>query len=376
MVLLILTGVAIGAIAGENGLIMRTQQAKKETRYKEAKEKINLELMEIQAECTEQRKEYNIKEIALKMKDAEEIIINKTYNKEVASISEGIQIDEQNVEAIVVSVDKCSEYKFLIGKSTKIEGVLETEDLDTIAKSDFIDIETFEKSLLKSIEKQSSIEFSYEVKERVGKKLKVAIHIQDKENGIDKIEFPDGGIIECFGRKEYARDNYEVEIGVEYKVKITSKSGETKEETILIDIDRIYLYKEGEEYEEITGGWYTDYCGGNNPNIGSATKENTYIDVKSWGIWCSYGAITTNQIDLTDVKKICFEIEECSITGTGWDAVSFGYGEYYEKSSRTSNTGTEIYSIVINGGVTGSHTVWFSSENGGNIKVKSVWLEY
>ena len=39
VILLILAGVAIGTIAGENGLIMRTGQAKKETRYKEAKEK-------------------------------------------------------------------------------------------------------------------------------------------------------------------------------------------------------------------------------------------------------------------------------------------------------------------------------------------------
>ena len=234
IILLILAGVAIGVLGGENGLIMRAGQAKKETRYKEAKEKINIELMEIQAECTEQRKEYNIKEIALKMKESKEITINKTYNKEVASISEGIQIDEENVEAIVVSVDKCSEYKFLIGKSTKIEGVLETEDLDTIAKSDFIDIETFEKNLLRSIEKQSSIEFSYQIKEKVEYKAKVSIHIQDKENGIAKIEFPDG-TIECFGRTEYAKDNCEVEIGVEYKVKITSKSGETKEEIIYIE---------------------------------------------------------------------------------------------------------------------------------------------
>ena len=144
VILLILAGVAIGAIAGENGLIMRTGQAKKETRYKEAKEKINLELMEIQADCTEQRKEYNVKEIALNIKGSKEITINKTYNKEVASISEGIQIDEENIEGIVVSVDKDSEYKFLIGESTKIEGVLETEEIDTTAKSDFIELEIME----------------------------------------------------------------------------------------------------------------------------------------------------------------------------------------------------------------------------------------
>ena len=157
IILLILAGVAIGTLGGENGLIMRTQQAKRETRYKEAKEKINIELMGIQADCTEQRKEYNVKEIALKIKESKEITINKTYNKEIASISEGIQIDEENVEAIVVSVDKFSEYKFLIGKSTKIEGVLETENIDTIAKSDFVDVETFEKSLLKTSKMEDTI---------------------------------------------------------------------------------------------------------------------------------------------------------------------------------------------------------------------------
>ena len=240
VILLILAGVAIGTLRGENGLIVRTQQAKKETRYKEAKEKINIELMDIQVECTEQRKEYNIKEIALNMKETEEITINKTYNREVASIKEGIQIDEEKVEGIVVSVDKCSEYKFLIGKSTKIEGVLETEDLDTIAMSDFIDIETFEKNLFK-INKMEGTIITYTTKPEGytnQDSIKVTIKISNTK-GIRTIEFPDGGSIECFGKTEYSKD-YPSMVNDTYTYKVTDMEGNKTTKEIIIDrIDKL-----------------------------------------------------------------------------------------------------------------------------------------
>ena len=90
-------------------------------------------------------------------------------------------------------------------------------------------------------ENTSSIEFWYEAKERIDNKVKIIIHVQDEENGLNKIEFPDQDvIIVTSNKKEEKGIDYQVEIGKENKIKITSESGEEKEETILIED---YWYK-------------------------------------------------------------------------------------------------------------------------------------
>ena len=83
-------------------------------------------------------------------------------------------------------------------------------------------------------ENKNATTLEYEVLSRDGENIKILLTIANRESGLQQIEFPDGNIIYCNGNEEVAKD-YEVQLGVEYKVKITSRDGQIKEETILIE---------------------------------------------------------------------------------------------------------------------------------------------
>ena len=89
VILFILAGISISALT-QIGLLKNANKAKTLSRYSDAKETINLKLMEIETNCYSINKEYNIKEIATGMKDADNIMIEKYYNSETANIKNGI----------------------------------------------------------------------------------------------------------------------------------------------------------------------------------------------------------------------------------------------------------------------------------------------
>ena len=147
IILLILAGITITQLTG-NGLFGKAEIAKQRTRYVTAKEIIDLKLMEIQIDCISKGEEYNIVKIAEEMEKAKDITIEKYYNKNTSSINTGLTKNLIDLEAIVVSVNEYSEYKFLIGKTNKIEGVLEKNIKEDTNISEFESIEDFEKEIL------------------------------------------------------------------------------------------------------------------------------------------------------------------------------------------------------------------------------------
>lgn len=156
VILLILAGISISALT-QTGLFGKTKQAKAVSRYSDAKETINLKLMEIETNCYSNNKEYNIKEISEAMKEANNITIEKYYNDEIASIKNGVTENKINLTGIVVSVNEYNKYKFLLGKEGKIEGVTQKEVNDTIDKGEFKDVNQFEKDIFgTTIEKNDS----------------------------------------------------------------------------------------------------------------------------------------------------------------------------------------------------------------------------
>ena len=236
IILLILTGIIISSIAG-NGLFLKAKQARIKERYTSAKEKVNIELMAVQIDCEERKKEYNIKEIAIYMRESKEITIEKYYNKEIASVKEGIEINEIGLEAIVVSVDKYSEYKFLIGESTKIEGVL-LGNVDDAYKTEFINIEEFEKDLFnqKEIGARSKLTYTAEPDDYTNEvdSIKVSIKISNAK-GIKTIILEDGSIIECNGEREFLKD-YPQMVNGTYTYIITDVDGNTETKRMTINL--------------------------------------------------------------------------------------------------------------------------------------------
>lgn len=149
VILLILAGVVIVTLS-EVGLLKKTEESKNKMEYFSAKEIITLKLMEIQLNCESEKKEISIEEIALEMKKANNISIEKYYNSEIATIRDGLTENLINLNGIVVSANEYSKHKFLLGKDCKIIGVLEKEITENTSVNEFIKLEDYENNIVKN----------------------------------------------------------------------------------------------------------------------------------------------------------------------------------------------------------------------------------
>ena len=192
IVLLILAGVAIATLTGENGLFARAKQAKQTQTESEMKEKLNLSIQELQVE---------------KLTEA--------------------TLDDITQEWLT---RKLSEYNPIL----KEDGTTNSKKI-TLQKNGIIKTYMIDENLnITEVENESGIDFSYEIVKRENGKVKILIKVQDRENGINKVEVPGDAIILNGTREEKGIDQ-EIEVGTEYKYKVISTSGKEREETILIE---------------------------------------------------------------------------------------------------------------------------------------------
>ena len=193
IILLVLAGVVIATLGGENGLIARAKQAKQAQIESDMKEQLILAMQDLQIE---------------KLGDA--------------------TLDDITQEWID---SKIKDYECTVKDDLSVSGKKVTMEKGGIIGKFLID----ERLNITEIEENGSgAKLEYEVISRDGEKVTILLTITDKENGLQQVEFPDGNIIYCNGNEEFAKD-YEVQLGVECKVKIISKGGQVKEETILIN---------------------------------------------------------------------------------------------------------------------------------------------
>ena len=193
VILLILSGIVIVTLTGKNGIITRTKEAKQRQIEAEIKEQLNLAIQELQAE----------------------------------KLADGT-IDDITQEWLT---QKLSEYNPVLKKDeiTNNKKVM-------LQKNGIIKTYKISENLnITEVENESNIEFSYEIKSRDNGIRKILIKVGENENGINKIECPNGNVIECYGTKQEKSIDYTIEVGIEYRFKIISASGNEIEETILIE---------------------------------------------------------------------------------------------------------------------------------------------
>ena len=195
IILLILAGVAIAGLGGENGLISKVNKAKEEHIRAEMKEKLSLSLTELQAE-----------------KEGKATLDDVTQ--------EWANIALEGYTPEVTSDASISGKKIVMKKNNVIIKYAIYEQFNMVE----LPVNT------------SNVEFSYDLQERVDNKVNILIHTQDKENGLSSIKLPDQDIITVSeNKKGEQKISYQVEIGKEYVVTITSENGVTTEEKILIE---------------------------------------------------------------------------------------------------------------------------------------------
>lgn len=195
ILLLILAGVAIGTLGGENGLFAKVKKAKEAHIKAEMKEQLILAVHNLQAE----------KQGKATLDD----VTQQWISNEIPDYSPVIIEDPSINGKIVIMTKDGVTGKFLIDQDLNITEIEYN---------------------------QSNLDFSYDTIKIVStNKVQILIHVRDKVNGLTEVEFPDQAPFIAYGTKDEQQIYYEVELGKEYKLIITTEDGNKEEKIIKID---------------------------------------------------------------------------------------------------------------------------------------------
>ena len=196
IVLLLLAGIAIASLGGENGIFAKVKQAKKANIESEMKEQLTMGLQELQI----------AKQGNATLDDVTQDWANEAILSDYSPV---LQEDASLNGKLIVMTKDGIKGKFLIGQN--------------------LDIETIEYNT-------SSVEIEYTTISRIENKVKINIVVTDKINGVKQIEYPEVNPLKVVsGTKEQISIDYEVELGKEYKFVITTGDGNKTEKIIKID---------------------------------------------------------------------------------------------------------------------------------------------
>ena len=197
VILLILSGIAIATLGGENGLFARVKQAKKAHVQSEMQEQLTLALNELQVD----------KKGNASLDDVTQDWINTVISSDYSpTIKEDASLDG----------------KMVVMNKNNITGRFIVNQKLEISKTEF-DI--------------STLEFEYETEKIENGKVKILIKITDKVDGLKRVDYPEASkdSIIMENRKIPLGIDYYVELGKEYKFVITTGDGNKTEKTIKID---------------------------------------------------------------------------------------------------------------------------------------------
>ena len=196
IVLLLLAGIAIATLGGENGLFSKVKQAKKAQIESEMKEQLTMGLQELQIE---------------KQGNATLDDITEDWINEIISVEYNPQLKEDasyNGKLMIMTKDKITG-KFMIDQNLNITSI--------------------EYNI-------GSVEVEYTTISRTDNKVRINIVVTDNVNGIKQIDYPEGNPLKVVsGVEKKISIDYDVELGVEYRFVVTSGDGSKTEKIIKID---------------------------------------------------------------------------------------------------------------------------------------------
>lgn len=327
IILLILSGITISQLLG-NGLLERVKEAKEISTKAQIKEEIQLELMGIITEYTSKN----------------ETITNTIIKDEL----------ENKLSKIEVSDDLTGTYK---NYDYEID---EEYNVHIIGKEN--------KSM--KVKVNSTIGTSYII---------INVEASSSNGDIIQYDYIIDGITYTSTEAVYKVENLEPESNHTIKV-ISIDEKENKKETRTYNVkteSRTYIYKEGNEYEEITNGWDFGYINGDNPGVGKVTKENNNIFLETWGTWCSYAIWTKQRIDFSKYSKLSMEIYDINIINSGHQQagilLSNGAG-FVASSYGKLNDLCEYIELDVSK-IESLYYCYCAVANGTSARIKNVWLE-
>ena len=197
IILLVLAGIAIATLGGENGLFARVKQAKKAHVQSEMQEQLTLALNGLQID---KNGSASLDDVTQEWISS---VISSDYNP-------------------IIKEDASLDGKMVVMNKNDITGRFIVNQKLEISKTEF-DI--------------STLEFEYETEKIENGKVKILIKITDKVNGLKRVDYPEASkdSIIMENRKTPLGIDYYVELGKEYKFVITTGDGNKTEKTIKID---------------------------------------------------------------------------------------------------------------------------------------------
>jgi len=141
---------------------------------------------------------------------------------------------------------------------------------------------------------------------------------------------------------------------------------------------RLYLYKHGQEYADITGGWVSVQAQGGYP-MGNAVRGTDYLLADSNWVdnvgGTSVGWTFNNPIDVTNYKTLKFVVTTNQALNS---RVSLYTGTSYVSTGTAfvdCPHGTEKEFSLDISNVSGSYKVCLSTWSGTDMKIHKVWIE-
>ena len=195
IVLLILAGVTLNMVMGENGIFGKANNAKDKTEVAQYEEELRICVLELQADAAAN---------------------GTTFNMDT--------IKEKFLEK-VKEVENTADIEFPTEESeTRLDGIYKGYEF-------YID----DKYAAHIGEKATGIHFYYEIDEQTNGSRKITINVQDTKNGIDSVKIQDDTPLKFNGSKKQEKIQYTIEVGKDYKIEVNSMNGDKKETNILIE---------------------------------------------------------------------------------------------------------------------------------------------
>ena len=268
IVLLLLAGIAIATLGGENGIFSKVKQAKKAQIESEMKEQLTMGLQELQIE---------------KQGNATLDDVTQDWASEIISTEYNPQLKEDasyNGKLMVMTKDKIIG-KFMIDQNLNI---ISTEY------------------------NANSVEVEYTTVSRTDNKVKINIVVTDNINGIKQIDYPEGNPLKVVsGVEKKISIDYDVELGVEYRFVVTSGDGSKTQKIIKIDD---YFYNVTKTLGDgATIDNNTTKVAYNKPYEATVSTEGNYA-ITSLVVTMGGKTVTTSGNDVVDINTGKIKIEK------------------------------------------------------------------
>lgn len=349
IILIILAGVAISLTIGENGLFNKVKYAKEEYKLAQAKEELEVEIINVQTIIMEEQGRNATLEDLQSLIDTSKYEIVLHYEQVASSET----ITQKSTYAEVKEIE--SKIKFIVDDKLVIR------DVELIDKNESSRINNFDISI-------ENANGSY-----------LTINASNATTN-------DGSTIQLYkyyvnGEKmqETTEDTFTVtnlELNTEYSIKVITVDEDGKEKASSIKkyttANVQYLYKNGDTCDTITGGYATGATTGatityNTDNIQISSSNYTYVF-----------AVTNNQIDFSQYSKLHIKLStntECYTVRLGSNKNDTGDTSIY--CLEGSKTGNDIIETMDISQLNESSYLKLGKHNGatGTIKYYEVWLE-